>query len=175
MTQTHDSMRPHRLPITALRAALPGLVAAPPRLWRALWQRWQIALGRAIARLRRMLLFGDFEFAEVLAGVSLLTWGAWLLNPWIDTFGSSATFRTFALWPEWVWGIPATILGGWQVWAVLHGCSARYRARVGFAAFELWAFVWLIYVIGNWRSTSTVIYFLPVFCEAWSYWRLRVR
>jgi hypothetical protein len=129
---------------------------------------------RMAARLKGILTVSDFEFAELSAGGSMVGWGLWLLNPAVDTFSTSATFRAFAILPEWAWALAAIALGSWQVLALLTD-NRRGRVVGSFAVAIGWTYIWFALVLGNWRSTATETYLWPAFSAAWSYWRLSVK
>lgn len=132
-------------------------------------------LQQTATRLRALLLDYDFEFAELLTGLAALGWGAWLLAPWWDTFGSSPSFAVFAfLGPEWAWGLLVLCLGALQLYALVRDIP-NWRKTLCLLAVINWAFIATVFAVANLAATGTVIYPLLAFSAGWARLRLYLK
>lgn len=87
-----------------------------------------------------------------------IVWGCWVGNPWWNVFPSSPTFRVMGLIaPEWLWGIAVAATGMGQLVA-LYNVSLRWRYRISVTGFQLWTFVTLMFLLGNFSTTAVVTY-----------------
>lgn len=95
---------------------------------------------------------------ELLGALWAITWGVWVGNPIWDVFPSSPTFRVLGLVaPESVWGIIVAGVGSAALLAV-YVDNLLWRYRVSAAAFLLWSFITLLFIISNPSSTATITY-----------------
>lgn len=95
---------------------------------------------------------------ELLGALWAIAWGMWVGSPWWNVFPSSPTFRVLGtVAPEWVWGMAALWVGIGQLVAVYDN-RLIWRYRVSVAAFLLWTFIALLFVLANPSSTATITY-----------------
>lgn len=107
---------------------------------------------------------------ELLIALTAIVWGGWLISP-IDTFGSTPTARVFHnIAPEWVWGVVMVATGTHLLLAIWRDKLTMRRLSLVMLSL-LWLAIWAIFVLGNWRSTATVIYLFWVILCAVSYWK----
>lgn len=87
-------------------------------------------------------------------------WGFWVGNPLWNTFNSSDIYRTMAIVaPEGVWGTVAILIGFGQLIG-LYTDSLRLRYYMGLSSYLFWSFVAFMFVITDYRISSTPIYIL---------------
>lgn len=126
-------------------------------------------------RLRTLFFDYDFEFSEFFVGLFTLLWGLWLLNPLLDTFTSSPSFRAMLeLGPEWVWGLVTATIGGLQL-AALIADRPQARKHLAMLLVLLWMFVSGTFAYANVATTAAIAYPMIAFCAAWVRVRLALR
>lgn len=130
-------------------------------------------LDQVADRLVELLVYKDFEFAELFTGLAGLLWGLWLLNPAWNSFASTTSFRAMAqLANENVWGGGMALIGLIQLWSLIRD-QFFWRRRASALLCMLWAFIAVMLVRANPAGTGTVIYPLLSLSAAWAHWRMR--
>lgn len=99
------------------------------RPWSNLWmeqvpdpnQEQEQSFGMRVgARLRDILWHSDYDILEVAISIPVALFSIVLLNPWVNTFQTSTSFRAMQDWsPEAVWGALGLSLAMLQVYASL--------------------------------------------------------
>lgn len=119
------------------------------------------------------LIYGENDGAmEAVNGMILLAWGLWVGQPAWPMFDVAPAYSAF-VWPDWAWGGVAAFLGGLQL-AGLYFRRWQVRRVATLASVVFWMFVWVAFVVGDYRSTATVIYPFLVAGNARSHIRLRI-
>jgi uncharacterized membrane protein HdeD (DUF308 family) len=103
---------------------------------------------------------------EFLPALYLLMWGMWVLNPWVNSFASSAAFTEMGqLAPEWLWGIVIMAIGLFQTIVVFtENCKLRADAAL-LSMFTLFSMSMLVFY-SNFASTAGITYLVIAIC-AW--------
>lgn len=133
----------------------------PPRLLR-----------HGAIRFFELVLKRDIEAVELFSATAAMLWGAWVLNPSMQTFAASPTFAGAASrGPEWAWGVLFLALGAAQS-AVLILDVIRWRQIVASFAVATWTYLSVLVATSVPESTATVIYPLFALAAAWTVLRL---
>lgn len=112
----------------------------------------------------------DKRIVELILGCAALTWGVWLLLPFA-IFPTSPTFRVMGeIAPEWVWGLLMAGAGLQSIIGVMRQSYTMRRWSLAVMA-ALWLASWTAFVLGNWRSTTSVHYLWWFVLCAYSYLR----
>lgn len=112
----------------------------------------------------------DTEPTELGGGLLKVAIGVQLLLP-LSTFGTSVSFQTLSIFPEWAWGMVLVLLGAIHLMALQSGKHGprRWTARMG-------AFVWMsisaTFWIANPASLGAVIFFFAGVAQGWASTRL---
>ncbi len=126
---------------------------------------------RLVARLDEILWKRDFEFAELLSGLTAALWGLWLLLPW-DTFEPSPGFSVMrVLAPEWGWGLVMTFIGISQLYALLID-ERRPRLNFSLMASAAWVFIATAVGWANPTGTGVIIFSMFALSAFWAFLRI---
>ncbi len=119
-------------------------------------------------RLRHLLLEIDVEGMELVSIIASISWGAWVINPAWDTFGSSPTFRIIAsLAPEPVWGALVLWLGVSQLISLLLDMR-RHRVIFNSISCMTWMGMAATFWFTNYQATASVLYPCIAFAGGWA-------
>jgi hypothetical protein len=132
----------------------------------------RVSRSAAVRRLREILLYADLEFSEMVTSLAALTWGLWVLSPWVRLEGGErpvmATLSLIA--PDVFWGGMAVALGVIQAIALSRDL-AGVRAWVSGAAFYLWLSISILFALVNPESPHAPLYGILAFSAGWAHLR----
>lgn len=132
-----------------------------------LWQR-------PIAWLLDLLADPDYYMSETQSAVLAMIWGAWLLNPLVNTFAQSFAYHYMAVVaPEHVWGALLLALGVMQFIGVMRWIL-RWRLAGLMLLSCMWFFQALLLYAGHARVLPIVFSVFSA-STAWAFWRLSIR
>lgn len=96
----------------------------------------------------------------LLLSMYAILWGAWVSNPFWDTFGKSKIYANLAyIFPEWVWGGMALFIGVMSVFCVLKG-RLRCLRCLSKAGALLWGIIAILYISTDVSSTGWITAFV---------------
>lgn len=109
------------------------------------------------------LLYTSETIIERKLGWLTFLWGAWLFNPWINTFDAGRGYDVMRnICPyEWIWGAIIMIVGLKMRWGYYKGAKQRRDSLFGLLI--VWTFIAVMIVSANWTSTGTVVYPMIVY------------
>lgn len=112
----------------------------------------------------------DTEPTELAGGTLKVAMGLWLLLPF-DTFGSSPTFATLAVLPEWTWAIVLIGLGGFHILALRSGDrdARRLASMIGYL---VWFSFAMVFVATNPPAIGWLAFLLAGLGQLWCSLRL---
>ncbi|MBP8055072.1 MAG: hypothetical protein KA314_04490 [Chloroflexi bacterium] len=130
-----------------------------PFLWRACFQ--VILFLRWIPKTyHQAMVEVQLQVLEKLSALACMFLGVWVGTPLWDTFTASVVYRTMAaIAPEWVWGSGAILIGMGQL-VGLYRNDLKMRYMMGLGSYLFWSFVALMFLITDYRISSTPIYIL---------------
>ena len=97
------------------------------------------------------------KFSEYVLAFMVAFWGLWLLLPF-DTYSSSLVFSLMAsLVSENLAGILMAIFGGIWLSLALTGNQFRLRRYIVLIVIFLWSTITVVYIMGSYNSTATVV------------------
>jgi hypothetical protein len=102
---------------------------------------------------------------EFLPALYMLAWGIWLLNPWINSFASSAIYRGMShIAPEWAWGTFVGLVGLYQTLVLF---TNRYKLRASAALLSMFTLFTMSLLVGfgNFSSTAMISYLVIAICS----------
>lgn len=116
------------------------------------------------------------EFTEVsptrgfttILGLTLLTWGLWVMNPYVDTFESPfySVMKEAAVEP--VWATLFIIAGASLLVGVIFQ-NVSSVARGSFMGFFLWLALSIMYFLGDYTVSVWITNFWIAMMHAWLY------
>lgn len=132
------------------------------------------AQAEALDIIHKASMHVDGEVEGVLCASSVAI-GAWLLNPFIDTFASSKAYEAFLdlFLPEWVWGI-AMICGGFAGMLALYKDNHRWRERLTFGSAAIWCLFAWVFIVGNSAGVGAPAFMVYAGAAIWVRWRMFV-
>lgn len=99
-------------------------------------------------------------------------YGAWILLPMVDTFGTTAAFAGLrSLAPEWAWGAVICASGLFKLYSLWRGLPFLRRVAL-FWLFLLWSFLGWSVTLANVGSTAVPTYALVCLGYLYCYWRI---
>ena len=128
--------------------------------------RWQ--------ELACILVRSDYGPVALTISLLMVSMGAWAMNPYLDTFGASASFKVMAkIAPEFVWGAIVVFLG-----AGLFFYTCLSHNRFGRRVFALlcsafWVFFGIGFILANAGAWGGIINLNIGLACAWVYWRAK--
>lgn len=127
-----------------------------------------------LERIARGLLEPINIYAAGILGALTLTWGIWIVNPFLDTFPSAQIYsRSAELAPEWAWGTWATACGLIILIALFKGAHKRMVFTLGFAVWH-WFVVAMMCWLGDWHNTAGITYSYIALWTAYAWLNMKV-
>ena len=124
-------------------------------------------------RLAKGLLRPINPYLSVLLGLFTLSWGAWVVNPFIKTFDEVETYRKaveFA--PEWAWGTWSIIAGASIIIAIWKNNVSLLSGALAFATWH-WFTVGGMTWWGDWHNTAGLTYTFVALYSTSAYLNIR--
>ena len=111
-------------------------------------------------------------FLAILGAFSL-TWGAFLVSPWVDTFDSSPLYGTLVVVaPETAWGLLAMVVGGWKIYHAFRPVS-RGAVWASWLSVFMWSFIVAGFAVSARLTTALPVYGWVLVWNAWLAYRIR--
>jgi len=126
----------------------------------------------SLKRLREILLYADLEFSELVTSIAALTWGLWLLAPWVELQSNTRLVMNAMseIAPDYVWAFAAITLGSIQAFALTRDL-AHVRAVVSGIAFFMWFSISILFAIIQPESPHAPLYGILAFAAGWAHLR----
>lgn len=124
-------------------------------------------------RLRLLVMHGDSQMAEFWSALSLLVWGLWVGNPFLDVLEHTPNFTVLALIDphESLWGGIVFLLGCAQMSGLLFKHPRWRRTGTFIASLGWWGLV-LAVLVSNWQAPVIAIYGTLLIGAVWANLRL---
>lgn len=105
-------------------------------------------------RLRLVLTLGTTDAVELITALTTLGYGLWLLNPFLNTFGSPAWAGLRGAVTDDEAGTAFAVIGALRLWAYLWGHDVWRRKLLPVCLF-LWSLLLFVLLINN--NTASLI------------------
>lgn len=121
-----------------------------------------------MTRLGRILARGDLETVNLVAALTAITWGLWVMNPSISSYSGPSFAALALLMPEWALGLLVASIGVVKLVALLTNPHPLVARIVSLASIFIWVFLLVMTGIGsNWTSIRLQNFVLYALTECW--------
>lgn len=95
---------------------------------------------------------------EFVCALAMMLWGAWVWNPYWQTFRGAAAFSMMErIASEEEWGAAVFVAGIARAIAIAKG-SIFARKVFALSGIFIWITLWLFYIFGDYTSTAVPVY-----------------
>ncbi len=112
----------------------------------------------------------DTEPVELMGGATKVIMGIWLLLP-LESFGSSPSFSTLAVFPEWAWGAFLLVVGLLHL-SALHDGRRPWRSWASGVGFVVWFSFAVVFLTSNPPAIGWIMFLSVAFAQCWASVRL---
>ena len=122
-----------------------------------------------------IITFGNPDALVFFMGIGGFFWGLWLVLPW-PTFASTPTFALLEyMAPELFWGYLIMALCTFKIYVLLWSRNPNLKIVPNAIMAGYWFVCFLSFVMSNWQSTASVIYFFFFLSSVWVTYRRYVQ
>ncbi len=128
----------------------------------------------SLARRISLVLLGDPRPVIMAEALIYLCMGIWLINPWQNTFESSATYQAMALIAgEHIWAGFFIFLAVALIWAAIDYRYHTARQWVVFWGALVWVFLAAAFIYSNSAAMGTGAFVSNTIILAWAFVRMK--